>query len=119
VLRDPETAGQARARVAGEGLEGASAPARLPPAHWRANLRVTGVLLSLWALVSFGLVFFARELDFDFFGWPFGFWVGAQGAVLAYLAITGFYAGYMRRLDARHGLGDDTADADDEAEAAR
>ncbi len=104
---------------AAEGLEGASAPARLPPAYWRANLRVTGVLLALWAVVSFGLVFFARELDFDFFGWPFSFWVGAQGSVLAYLAITGFYAGYMRRLDARHGLQERASDEDDEADAAR
>jgi putative solute:sodium symporter small subunit len=71
--------------------------------HWRGNLLVTALLLLVWLGVTFGVSYFARELSFSFFGWPFSFWVGAQGALAVYLLIVGFYAWYMNRLDLRHG----------------
>jgi putative solute:sodium symporter small subunit len=71
--------------------------------HWRGNLFVTALLLLVWLTVTFGVSYFARELSFSFFGWPFSFWVGAQGALAVYLLIVGFYAWYMNRLDVRHG----------------
>jgi putative solute:sodium symporter small subunit len=71
--------------------------------YWRSNLRVTALLLLIWLIVTFGVSYFARELSFSFFGWPFSFWVGSQGALGVYLLIVGFYAWYMNRLDVRHG----------------
>lgn len=73
-------------------------------AYWRRNLRVTGLLLFVWFVVSFVATYFARDLGFDFFGWPFGFWVAGQGALLVYVAIVGFYARYMNRLDREFGF---------------
>lgn len=73
-------------------------------AHWRHNLRLTAGLLVVWALVTFGITFFARELDFRFFGWSFSFWMAAQGALLVYLVLIGLYARVMNRLDRRHGF---------------
>jgi putative solute:sodium symporter small subunit len=67
--------------------------------HWRRNLRLTGALLLIWFLVTFGIAFFARELSFSFFGWPFSFWVAAQGALIVYIGIIWFYARAMNRLD--------------------
>lgn len=69
--------------------------------YWRTNLRLTALLLCIWFCVTFGVSFFARELDFRFFGWPFSFWVAAQGALLMYGLIIAFYAWYMNRLDDR------------------
>ena len=71
--------------------------------HWQRNKRLTAVLLVLWFLVGFVVAFFARALSFDFFGWPFSFWLAAQGALLVYLALVGCYAWRMRRLDAECG----------------
>jgi len=71
--------------------------------YWRKNLRVTALLLLLWFAVTFGVSYFARFLNFSFFGWPFSFWMGAQGSLLVYGLIIGFYAWYMNRLDAEHG----------------
>jgi len=71
--------------------------------YWRKNLTVTALLLLLWFAVTFGVSYFARFLDFSFFGWPFSFWMGAQGSLLVYGLIIGFYAWYMNRLDAEHG----------------
>ena len=81
---------------------GASAAAERRRRHWRRNLRLTGGLLLAWFLVTFGISFFARELSFSFFGWPFSFWVAAQGALIFYIAIIWFYARTMSRLDEEH-----------------
>jgi len=75
--------------------------------HWRHNLSLTSVLLSIWFLVTFVVAYFARELSFSFFGWPFSFWVAAQGALVVYLAIVAFYARSMDRLDAKYGVAED------------
>jgi putative solute:sodium symporter small subunit len=72
--------------------------------YWRKNLRLTALLLAVWFMVTFVAAFFARDLSFRFFGWPFGFWMAAQGALLIYLAIIGIYAGVMNRLDEAHGV---------------
>ena len=48
-----------------------------------------------------------RELNFSFFGWPFSFWVGAQGALVVYVAIIGYYAWYMNRLDQEYGVAEE------------
>jgi putative solute:sodium symporter small subunit len=55
-------------------------------------------LLAVWAGISFGCCFFARELSFMVAGWPFSYWVAAQGAVLGFIAIVVVYATVMRRL---------------------
>ena len=72
--------------------------------YWRKNLRITAFLLSIWFFVTFVLVFYARELDFKFFGWPFSFWVAAQGALVVYCVIIWYYARYMNKLDHAHGV---------------
>ena len=61
---------------------------------------MTALLLLVWLATGFGTVFFARELSrFELFGWPLSFYMAAQGASLVSLAIIGFYAWRMRRLD--------------------
>ena len=69
-------------------------------AHWEASRRMTAVLLSLWIATGYGTVYFARELArFTVFGWPLSFYMAAQGASLVSLAIIGWYAWRMHRLD--------------------
>jgi len=72
--------------------------------HWQHSRRLTALLLALWFVVSFVCTFFARALSFEFFGWPFSFWMAAQGALLVYLALVGFYAWRMHRLDTECGV---------------
>ncbi len=78
-------------------------PLRKSPRYWRRNLRMTALLLGVWFVVTFVVSWFARDLEFELFGWPFSFWMGAQGALLIYCAITWGYAHYMDRLDAEEG----------------
>lgn len=62
--------------------------------------RLTLVLLAVWAVTSFGPSFFARSLSFEVFGWPFHFWMAAQGAILIFIAIVVVYAWLMNRWEA-------------------
>lgn len=78
-----------------------------PPAHsayWRSTLRLSARLLAVWLLVTLTVCLFGPSLRFSFFGWPFGFWATAQGALLVFCAIVWVYALAMDRLDAAHGL---------------
>jgi putative solute:sodium symporter small subunit len=72
--------------------------------YWSKNLRITAVLLAIWFFVTFGIGYFARDLNFTFFGWPFSFWVGAQGALIVYVVIIWYYARYMNKLDQEYGV---------------
>ena len=45
--------------------------------YWSKNLRITGLLLALWFLVTFVLLYFARDLTFTFLAGHFHFgWLG-------------------------------------------
>lgn len=70
--------------------------------HWHATRRLTAVLLATWLTLTFGGIFFARELSgLTVFGWPVSFYLIAQGLPLAYVLILAIYAWRMRALDRR------------------
>lgn len=77
--------------------------------YWRKNVTMTMILLAVWAFVTYVLGYLARDLSFNFFGWPFSFWVGGQGALVVYVIIIWYYARYMNNLDKEYGVheGDD------------
>lgn len=72
--------------------------------YWKRNLRMTTILLAIWFVVTFVVSFFARELSsITIFGFPFGFYMGAQGALIIYVLIIWYYARYMNSLDQEFG----------------
>ncbi len=68
---------------------------------WRANVRLTILLLAVWALVSFGFGIVLREpLDaFSIGGAPLGFWFAQQGAIYVFVVLIFVYAALMSRLE--------------------
>jgi putative solute:sodium symporter small subunit len=83
-------------------LASAPDPARDARArYWRRTLRLTAALLLVWFAVGFVVTWFARDLDFAFFGWPFSFWVAAQGGVIVFVVLLAVYARRMARNDRR------------------
>jgi putative solute:sodium symporter small subunit len=72
--------------------------------YWPRTVTLTRRLVVVWFLATFGVAYFARELSFSFFGWPFSFWVGAQGALIVYLVVIWAYARSMDRMDRDLGL---------------
>jgi putative solute:sodium symporter small subunit len=69
-----------------------------PEQHDPRVLALKAGLLAVWAGLSFGCSYFARELSFMVGGWPFSYWMAAQGALFGFIAIVVVYAVVMRRL---------------------
>ena len=72
--------------------------------YWNRNLRITAVLMAIWFVVTFVVGYLARDLSFNFFGWPFSFWMGAQGSLIVYVIIIWSYAKKMNALDIEYGV---------------
>jgi putative solute:sodium symporter small subunit len=76
--------------------------------YWRRNMRMTAILLAIWFLVTYVVGFFARELnEIVIFGFPFGFYMGAQGALIVYVVIIFYYANRMNKLDIEYGVAEE------------
>jgi putative solute:sodium symporter small subunit len=73
--------------------------------YWNKNLSLTAVLLGIWFVVTFVMAYFARDLNsINFFGWPFGFYMAAQGSLIIYVLIIWFYAKKMNAMDDEYGV---------------
>ena len=73
-------------------------------AYWSRNLKITALLLLVWFVVTFVASWYAQELNaIVVFGFPLGFYMGAQGSLIVYVSIIGVYARYMNRLDRKYG----------------
>jgi putative solute:sodium symporter small subunit len=73
--------------------------------YWQKNLRLTGILLVLWFIVTFVIGYYARELQsITIIGFPFSFYMGAQGSLIIYVAIIWYYAHVMNKLDQEYGV---------------
>ena len=76
--------------------------------YWRRNLVITAILLAIWFVVTYIFGYFAGELNqVTVFGFPLGFYMGAQGALIVYVAIIVYYARYMNRLDREYGVAEE------------
>jgi len=78
--------------------------------YWSKNLRITAILLFIWFVATFVVGFYARDLSFNFFGWPFAFYMAAQGSLIVYVVIIWFYARYMNNLDVEYGVAEGEED---------
>lgn len=73
--------------------------------YWQRNLRLTGVLLAIWFVATYVVSYFARELnEIVIAGFPLGFYMGAQGALIIYVLIIWYYARSMNKLDREYGV---------------
>lgn len=63
------------------------------------GFRLHGWLLLAWFAASFGVVFFARDLQSVVAGWPLGYWFAAQGSVFIFIAIVVVFAWVANRRD--------------------
>ncbi len=77
--------------------------------YWKANLRVIGGCLVVWALVSFGFAILLRPLlsGIPIGGTDLGFWFAQQGSIIVFLILIFFYAWRMNKLDRQFGVEED------------
>ena len=69
--------------------------------YWRTNLKYLGILLSIWAFVSFGCgILFADHLDtIRIGGFKLGFWFAQQGSMYVFVVLIFTYVYLMNKLD--------------------
>ncbi len=74
--------------------------------YWRKNLRITLVLLAIWAAVGLGCgVLLAEQLNrykLPGTGFPLGFWFAQQGSIIVFVLLILVYCILLNRLDAQH-----------------
>lgn len=76
--------------------------------YWTKNIRLTAILMAIWFVVTYVVGYFARELNaVTVFGFPLGFYVGAQGALVIYVVIIFYYANRMNRLDKEYDVAEE------------
>ena len=70
-------------------------------AYWRANLRLIGFLLTIWAVVSFGCgILLVEQLNrFTIGSLPLGFWFAQQGSIYTFVVLIFIYAWRMDKID--------------------
>jgi putative solute:sodium symporter small subunit len=72
-----------------------------PNGYWRAVIRLTLILLSIWALVSLvaGILLVEPLNHFKVGRLPAGFWMAQQGSIIVFVVLIFVYARRMDRLD--------------------
>ncbi|NCG09287.1 MAG: DUF4212 domain-containing protein [Verrucomicrobia bacterium] len=82
-----------------------------PKSHWRASLRLTGILLTSWFVLGYVGPILCRDwLDANFptIGTaPFGFWLAQQGSIIGFVLILIIYAVCMNRADKKYGYNEE------------
>lgn len=84
--------------------------------YWKENVRLVLKLLAIWFIVSYGMGILIVDYlnQFQFFGFPFGFWMAQQGAIYVFVALIFVYVAKMNTLDKKYGV--DESDDDIPAE---
>jgi len=69
--------------------------------YWKANLRLVGLCLSIWFVVSylFGIVLVDQLNAISIGGYRLGFWFAQQGSIYVFVVLIFFYAFRMNKLD--------------------
>jgi len=77
--------------------------------YWRYNSRLTFTLLAIWFVVTYllGGLFAGTLNQVSFLGFPLGYYIAAQGALVVFVVEIVVYARLMNRKDAEYGLTED------------
>ena len=77
-------------------------------AYWTENKRLTMITLLIWAAVSFGATFFVEALNtLVLFGFPLGYYMAAQGALIVFVLLNFNYSATMNKVDLKYGLAEE------------
>ena len=74
-------------------------------AHWADTSRLTMITLALWFLFSILVHAFGHSLNsISFLGFPLGYYMAAQGSLLAFVIIIFWSSNKQEKIDEEHGF---------------
>ena len=76
--------------------------------HWRRTRSLMWVTLAIWFVFSFLVHWFADGLNgATFLGFPLGFYMAAQGSLVAFVVLIFWFARTQDRIDRECGMAED------------
>ena len=74
--------------------------------YWRYNLRLMVILMTIWFVVGYLLSgLWEGELNkVSFLGFPFGYYMAAQGSLIVFVIEIAVYARLMNKKDLEFGI---------------
>jgi putative solute:sodium symporter small subunit len=83
-------------------------PPEMIRAHWAKTQRLTYLVLGLWIFFSFVVHVFARPLnEIVVLGFPLGFYMAAQGSLIAFVVILFWFAKRQDQIDREYGFAEE------------
>ena len=74
-------------------------------AYWQYNVRLTTFTLVVWFVVTYVAIFFSPQLNnIVIFGFPLGYYMGAQGSLIVFVWLIFNYAFKMNKADVDYGV---------------
>lgn len=76
--------------------------------HWSRTSALMWIMLFLWAVFSFFVHFFVNELNtVSVLGFPLGFYMAAQGSLIAFVVMLFIFAKRQDNIDRQEGVAED------------
>jgi putative solute:sodium symporter small subunit len=76
--------------------------------YWRRTSTLMWTMFAIWVFFSFVIHFFVYQLnEIQFLGFPLGFYMAAQGSLIAFVAMLFVFAAAQDRIDREEGVAED------------
>ncbi len=73
--------------------------------HWQRTRRLMFTTLGIWFVFSYLVHWFAGDLNnFSFLGFPLGFYMAAQGSLIAFVVLLFWFARAQDKIDEECGV---------------
>ncbi|HYF55251.1 MAG TPA: DUF4212 domain-containing protein [Salinarimonas sp.] len=77
-------------------------------AHWADTQRLTYIMVGLWLFFSFIVHMFGAALNkVVILGFPLGFYMAAQGSLIAFVIMLFWFAGAQDKVDRKYGFAEE------------
>lgn len=76
--------------------------------YWNKTQKLTYTALAVWFFFSFVIHFFAPALNgVKLLGFPLGYYMAAQGSLIAFVALIFWFCAAQEKLDTEFGVSED------------
>ncbi|MCL4767515.1 MAG: DUF4212 domain-containing protein [Hyphomicrobiaceae bacterium] len=76
--------------------------------YWRRTSTLMWTMFVLWVFFSFVVHMFVNQLnEFEFWGFPLGFYMAAQGSLIVFVVMLFVYAAAQDKIDREEGVAED------------
>jgi putative solute:sodium symporter small subunit len=76
--------------------------------HWRRTRNLMWIHLTIWFIFSYVVHWFAVPLNnISFFGWPLGYYMAAQGALIVFVVQLFLFNRQQHAIDVKFGVAEE------------